>query len=140
MSNPTHKSALKILPVHDLEQSALTSFNGARYHLDALRSFLQRPSIKIMWMDDREMSSDERGDHQRQVNAFHWHLRGFFWEIVSAFDAILHWPNISFGLNLKERDVSWDKIRFSSAGVDAKIWNEKKLLYKLPEIVIGSSR
>ena len=127
MSNETQESSLQLLPVHDLEESALTSFNGAHYHLDALRSLLGKPALQILWKDDSKISPDEHSSLQAQVNEFHWHIRGFFWELVSAFDAMLHWSNTRFGLQLREQDVRWKKVALASATIDADVWAQKKM-------------
>lgn len=130
MSDQAYQSSLRLVPVHDLEQSALTSFRGARYHLDALRSFLRRPGVQTLWQEGPNLSSTERGLLQDQLNAFHWHLRAFFWEIVSAFDAMLHWSNRRFELSVKERDVGWDTIEKGNAQVDAGTWAKKRSILR----------
>jgi hypothetical protein len=128
MSNSTHQSSLQIYPVHDLEQSAVTAFRGAHYHLDALKSFLTKPGLQNLWNNDPKLSSDERNRLQEQVNAFHWHMRAFFWELVGAFDAMLLWSNGRFGLGLNERDGRWSTVTSATPTNDPHLWAQKKVI------------
>lgn len=120
------QSALKIAPVHDLADSALTAFQGARYHLDALKTSLEKPGMQTLWKESSDLSADERRSNQNTLNAFHWHLRAFFWELVGAFDATLLWANARFGLGSPERNVKWGTVRESPASINADKWLDKK--------------
>jgi hypothetical protein len=121
---------LRITPAHDLKDAALTTFQGARYHLDAVQAALTTPGVQTLWRDDPTLTDAERSALTRQLNALHCHIRGFFWELASVFDAILFWANQRFELGLPERDVLWSNVAKEKATIDGPTWARTKAVLK----------
>ncbi|HHF3058957.1 TPA: hypothetical protein ACPJ0X_000358 [Vibrio diabolicus] len=115
---------LKSLPCIDSWLSVDVAIRGAEYHFIQIRKLLDRYD-----KDGTKFSAN-------QVN---WLIRGFFWELVGAFDLILQWSNKRFELELevvknkvntgkwKTIDielVKWSTIKRSKAKIDPVLWTQ----------------
>ncbi|EJG1697277.1 hypothetical protein CDB74_RS17685 [Vibrio parahaemolyticus] len=116
--------ALKNLPDIDSWLSVDVAIWGAQYHFVQIKKLLDR--------------YDEDGSKFR-TNQMNWLIRGFFWELVGAFDLILQWSNKRFELeveviknhvktgNWKEitiEQVKWSTIKRSRAKIDHELWTQ----------------
>lgn len=100
--------ALTRLDAQAWNGSAFIALDGAAYHYAMIKSICDANT-------GGQHGYDEKGDllvfaEAGSFNRFQWHLRAFFWEIVSTFDFLAHQINEAFGLGLPEHDISWKSL------------------------------
>ena len=104
-------------------QLALSSLNGANYHLTRIKQILDEAE-RVWW------SAPDFEDSQflasRDVNEVLWHLRSFFWELIGVFDLMLQWANEHFQLGLSEDQVKWNTIRQAQPKSNNPTWMETR--------------
>lgn len=128
----THQTRprFRIVPAMDLDDFAHSAFIGAKYHLEKIKEYINRPSIQTMWNQDNSLDEATKKTYASEVNQFHWHVRAFFWELIATYDTILQWANQRYELGLPEGDVKWAEItrRLDEAKKDQLEWKHKYAL------------
>lgn len=100
--------SFKIVPAQDLKQEAYVAWEGARYHLDKLDNLSNEPYFLLnKWENDPDIDESKKLIYRTRSNSFHWHLRGFFWELFACFETVLQYSNLKYGLLISEKDVKW---------------------------------
>jgi hypothetical protein len=114
-----HNPALCRSSLLDGSQLALSSLNGAAYHLKRLSEILDEAE-RVWW----EAPDFEKGKllTSHEINEVLWHLRSFFWELVGVFDLMLQWTNEHFHLGVPEDKVKWRTIKSAQSKVNAPAW------------------
>jgi hypothetical protein len=100
-------------------QLALSSLNGASYHLAKITRTLELAEAAWRADPDRENRPPLA---PKEVNEVLWHLRSFFWELVGVFDLMLQWSNEHFQLGLSEGDVAWKTVRDATSSSGHPSW------------------
>lgn len=114
MDNPKNKPhpAFRRLNLIKDEQMVKSAITGADYHRHNIDKLLKIPHKE--W----------KSVHS---NILHWEVRGFYWELVAAFDLVLQWSNDTFDLGMREDQVNWGRIdNADNAGKNEDLWVEVK--------------
>jgi len=129
MEKPDHKphDALSILPVMNLYDYTLAAYRGSQYHLSVIDSILSKPEFAKFLVDKNSFTEEEKYNFHREENILIWHIRAFFWELISTFDIMLEWANQKYSLGIPVDKVRWNTIRKASLniGADHDKWLEK---------------
>ncbi|ELA6779204.1 hypothetical protein RB979_001424 [Vibrio alginolyticus] len=111
--------ALKNLPDIDSWISIDVAIRGAQYHFIHIK---------------RLLDMFDTGATKISVSQMNWLIRGFFWELVGAFDLILQWVNKRFQLEVESNKtrkwetidvgrVQWSRVKRSRAKIAPDLWN-----------------
>ncbi len=76
------------LPAMDLKQMVEAALWNVDYHFYVLTTLLSSRGLSALWEADPSLDEPTKHNLQGEVNRFHAHLRGFFWELVAAYDAM----------------------------------------------------
>jgi hypothetical protein len=79
------------LPAVDLKQMVKAALWNVDYHLDVLTTLTNARGLSTLWEDDPTLDAATKNILQGEVSRFHAHLRGFFWELVAAYEAMCVW-------------------------------------------------
>lgn len=101
------------------DQLALSSLNGASYHLAKITQILDQ--AEAVWSRDPDRQNRQLLT-PKAVNEILWHLRSFFWELVGAFDLMLQWSNEHFQLELSEANVEWRTVQDATSSSEHPSW------------------
>lgn len=121
-----HKISPKLKNLHDIDSwsSVDVAIRGAHYHSFHITKLLDKY--------DEDCT-------QFSVSQMNWLIRGFFWELVGAFDLILQWSNKRFYLEVEEckkqvktgkwkpiaiEQVKWSKVQAARATNEIDLWKQ----------------
>jgi hypothetical protein len=102
---PHHRRSpeLQRLPEAAPGELSYVAFAGATFHLEQIEELLSKGIARPY--DPATETESEGIARELRTRKFSWHLRGFFWELLGAFDLMLMWANDHFALRVAERDV-----------------------------------
>ncbi len=126
---------LSIVPAMDLADNALCAFRGAEYHLFKMQENLDNPILNrfLAWRCGEQVDDKTAEKLKNYGLKYDWHLRGFFWELVAAFETILQWANQRYQLGLIEKQVHWENgiEKKKVVGIYQSEWDNKYQLLKI---------
>jgi len=111
----------------NLDNLSYSALIGAGFHLEKIKEYINLQSIQTILKEDSSLDEATKKTLASEVSQFHWHIRAFFWELVSSFDVILQWENYRYELGIQENDVKWDRIseKVGKAKKDQLDWNRQ---------------